>query len=107
MINRTYCKRLVILLPGQSHPPHYHRVKEETFQLLWGDLLIDIGGTVRCLRRGETALVQPREWHSFSSRGGAIFEEISTHHDRGDSFYRDPQINQKDPLHRKTLFRDW
>ncbi len=107
MINRTYCKKLVIVLPGQSHPAHHHRIKEETFQLLWGDLLIDVGGLQRHLHQGEIVLIQPGQWHSFCSRGGAIFEEISTHHHRSDSYYRDPHINQKDPLERKTLFRDW
>ena len=37
LINREYCKKLVIVLPGQPHPDHYHKEKEETFNLtLWG-----------------------------------------------------------------------
>lgn len=107
MINRTYCKKLVILLPGQSHPCHHHRRKEETFQLLWGDLEMTIEQQTRHPRRGETVLVKPRQRHSFRSRGGAVFEEISTHHHRNDSFYDDPQINRQDPLLRKTILRDW
>ena len=33
-INREYCKKLLVLLPNQSHPNHYHKLKEETFQVL-------------------------------------------------------------------------
>jgi N-acetylneuraminate synthase len=107
MVNRTYCKKLVIVLPGQAHPSHFHRVKEETFQLLWGDLEMTIASQVRYMQRGETVLVRPGQTHSFRSRGGAIFEEISTHHHRGDSVYEDPAIHQRDALERKTILRNW
>ena len=30
-INREYCKKILVLLPGQSHPAHFHKKKEETF----------------------------------------------------------------------------
>jgi N-acetylneuraminate synthase len=59
------------------------------------------------MQRGETALVKPMQRHSFRSRGGAILEEISTHHYRNDSFYDDDRISQKDPLLRMTILRDW
>jgi sialic acid synthase SpsE len=39
-INREYAKKLVIQLPRQKHPYHHHKKKEETFQLLAGDLEI-------------------------------------------------------------------
>ena len=38
VINREYCKKLIVVLPGQQHPSHYHKVKEETFQVLSGIL---------------------------------------------------------------------
>ena len=31
VINREYCKKYIIALPGQSHPEQYHKIKEETF----------------------------------------------------------------------------
>ena len=33
-INREYCKKLLVQLPVQEHPSHYHARKEETFQVL-------------------------------------------------------------------------
>ena len=34
VINREYCKKLLVTLPGQFHPEQYHEKKEETFHVL-------------------------------------------------------------------------
>src|SRR5205814_8687645 len=108
VINRSYCKKLVIVLPGQSHPTHLHRVKEETFQLLWGDFDITLNDTQRIrLKPGDSLLVEPGTRHSFSSVGGAIIEEVSTTHIKGDSVYDDPEINKRDLIDRKTIVENW
>jgi len=108
IINRSYCKKLVIVLPGQNHPTHYHKIKEETFQLLWGDIELVIGdGTRVRLKPGDSYLVEPATPHSFSSINGAILEEVSTTHIKGDSVYADEQINKLDLLERKTLIENW
>jgi sialic acid synthase SpsE/mannose-6-phosphate isomerase-like protein (cupin superfamily) len=107
-INRDYCKKLVIQLPHQRHPAHYHARKEETFQVLYGVLYADIDGHVRELRPGDTALVQPGVWHSFWTEDtGVIFEEVSTRHYDGASFYKDKQINKLKPSERKTTVDNW
>jgi len=31
VINREYCKKILILLPDQTHPQQYHKIKEESF----------------------------------------------------------------------------
>jgi len=107
LINREYCKKLIIVLPGQSHPSHRHAVKEESFQLLHGDLQVVLDGQVTSMRPGDIALVERGMWHSFSSRKGAIFEEVSTTHVAGDSFYEDPEIAAIDPMQRKTVLEAW
>ncbi|NBP78045.1 MAG: ATP-binding cassette domain-containing protein, partial [Proteobacteria bacterium] len=58
LINREYCKKLIIVLPGQSHPMHRHMVKEESFQLLHGDLQITRDGDGNSMRPGDIALVE-------------------------------------------------
>ena len=58
-INRDYAKKLVIQLPRQKHPYHYHKKKEETFQLLAGDLEIVKDGHKVSMRPGDTLLVEP------------------------------------------------
>lgn len=107
VINREYCKKLIIVLPGQKHPVHSHKVKEETFQLLYGDLTVDIEGKVKELRPGDMQTVLRGEKHSFTSSKGAIFEEVSTTHVRNDSYYQDSKISRLDPMERKTVLRKW
>ena len=91
-INRKYAKKLVIQLPRQKHPYHFHKQKEETFQLLDGDLEIVKDGARSTIRVGDTFLVAPGEWHKFHTLDGCVFEEISTTHYNNDSFYEDPEI---------------
>ena len=31
-INRDYCKKLVLVLPGQKHPSHFHKRKKKLFK---------------------------------------------------------------------------
>lgn len=88
-INREYCKKVLIELPGQSHPTHYHVQKEETFLVLYGSLDVICDGKQRHVTRGETVVVERGVNHSFASKEGCVFEEISTTHYGNDSFYED------------------
>lgn len=107
VVNRTYCKKYVLMLPGQRHPNHRHIQKEETFQLIWGDLEIKLNGASMQLHRGQKVLVERGTWHSFSSVSGAIFEEVSTTHVVGDSYYEDENISKLDVVQRKTVLVGW
>jgi N-acetylneuraminate synthase len=107
IINREYCKKLLVILPGQKHPMHMHKVKEETFQLLYGDMTVNIGGKDRYLKPGDIQTVLREEMHSFTSSKGAIFEEVSTTHIKNDSYYEDPIIRNLDPIERKTILKKW
>lgn len=86
-VNREYCKKILAVLPGQSHPSHYHVKKEETFVVLHGDLVITLDGVTRTLHKGDIMTIERRKAHSFSSETGCIFEEISSTHYVNDSFY--------------------
>lgn len=86
-INREYCKKILVVLPGQDHPAHYHKQKEETFTVLYGDLDVVADGKRSKVIRGESMVVERGVNHSFSSKTGCVFEEISTTHHVDDSFY--------------------
>ena len=107
IVNREYCKKLIAVLPGQQHPDHMHKVKEETFQLLYGDLEVVVDGEEREMKPGDIQTVLRGQMHSFSSRTGAVFEEISTTHVKNDSYYEDPVIAKKDLMERKTKVYKW
>lgn len=107
VINREYCKKIIIMLPGQENPLHYHKIKEETFQVLYGDLECVVNDKKYFLKPGDILTVKRMDVHSFSSINGAVFEEISTTHIKGDSFYSDQNISKQDYMQRKTIVKDW
>lgn len=107
VINRAYAKKVLVQLPGQAHPLHFHKLKEETFLVLWGELVSELDGRERVLRPGDTLTVPPGVWHCFRTDTGCVFEEISTTAYSNDSVYRDPAINQMTSKQRKTLVDHW
>jgi len=106
VINRKYCKKLIIQLPRQKHPYHFHKKKEETFQILSGDLEVEKNGNPFYLKEGDLFLVEPGQWHKFSTLDGVIFEEISTTHYNNDSFYQDEYIASLPREKRKTIIEN-
>jgi sialic acid synthase SpsE/quercetin dioxygenase-like cupin family protein len=106
-INREYCKKILVQLPDQKHPLHYHKLKEETFQVLFGELNVSVDGHQRTLRPGEIYLVMPGVWHGFSTTTGCVFEEVSTTYYANDSVYQDPKINELQSQERKTVVNHW
>jgi sialic acid synthase SpsE/quercetin dioxygenase-like cupin family protein len=107
VINREYCKKVLVQLPGQTHPWHFHRRKEETFLVLWGTLHVELDGRKKILERGDTLLVVPGVWHRFWTTTGCVFEEISSTHFQDDSVYRDDAINTLTSAQRKTIVDHW
>lgn len=107
IINREYCKKLLVMLPGQDHPVHLHKIKEETFQLLYGDLEVKLGDRTILMAPGDIQTILRGEKHAFASHSGAIFEEISTTHIKNDSYYEDEKISCLDPVERKTILKKW
>lgn len=108
LINREYCYKVLIMLPGQQHPPHMHKQKEETFCMLWGDLTVNLPEQESVtLKPGDKLLIPRNTMHDFSTQSGAIFAEVSTHSIVGDSYYANPAIAELDPMQRKTTLDNW
>ncbi|OBI13350.1 spore coat protein [Mycobacterium sp. E2497] len=105
VVNREYCKKLIAVLPGQHHPEQYHNYKEETFHVLYGDLDVALDGEERQCGPGDVITVERTVRHAFTSKTGAIFEEISSTHYKDDSFYTDPKIGEN--KERKTFLTHW
>jgi len=105
VVNREYCKKLLLILPGQKHPEQYHKQKEETFHILYGDILLNLNGNVTTHQKGDIVVVEPGVKHSFTSKHGAVIEEISSTHYANDSYYTDPAILNNG--HRKTSLTYW
>ncbi len=108
LLNREYCKKLIVVLPGQHHPGHFHKVKEETFHVLHGELDLYLDGQrAPPGRRATCSSSSAARPTSSAPRRGCIFEEISTTHVPKDSHYKDRRIAASDPIVRKTMVEAW
>jgi len=94
IINHRYCKKLIIMLPGQNHPPQFHKIKEESFFILYGKVNLILDKKNYVLNSGDIKTIKSGEIHEFYTKGGAVIEELSTQHIKRDSFYLDKKIEK-------------
>jgi sialic acid synthase SpsE/quercetin dioxygenase-like cupin family protein len=104
-LNREYCKKLIVIIPDQVHPEQYHKLKEETFIVQYGEVNIILDGEQQLCQPGDIVTVERGVKHIFSSKTGAVIEEISSTHYPDDSYYTDPEIAKNH--FRKTLLTHW
>ena len=107
LVNREYCKKIIVMFAGQHHPEQKHLKKEETFHILSGELTVTLNGITNIIKKGDILTVERGDLHAFYSEDGVIFEEISTTHYRNDSFYTDTLIMDQDPLQRKMIVEEF
>ena len=105
VINREYCKRLMVVLPGQKHPEQWHNVKDETYHILYGDVTVELDGKQTVHRANDVVTISHGIRHSFWTKGGAVIEEVSSSYAVGDSLYTDPAIAANP--NRKTFVTYW
>ena len=105
VVNRSYCKKILVSLPGQKHPEQFHKQKEETFNILYGEVEISLDGSSLTYRAGDVITIEPGVRHAFCSKDGCIIEEISSTHYKNDSFYTDETIQEN--KNRKTVLTYW
>lgn len=93
-----YCSKYLTLEAGQECPLHFHKLKKETFFVLTGEVKLWADGRTIMLIPGEGYTLSPGVLHSFDSLGGAIIEEVSTHDDNADSYFKNTAIVRDPPL---------
>ncbi len=105
VVNRDYCKRLMVVLPGQKHPEQWHNQKDETYHVLHGDVTVDLGGTTTTHKANDIVTIPHGTRHSFWTKNGAVIEEVSSAYAQADSWYTDESI-MANP-NRKTFVTYW
>jgi sialic acid synthase SpsE len=105
IINKEYCKKIIVMLPNQIHPEHYHNEKTETFNILFGTLYIPN----IFYEKGDMKTLEKEQEHSFgATENGCVFEEISTTHFADDSYYTDEKITKnKNRKTKLTFYKSW
>lgn len=105
VVNREYCKRLIVLIPGQTHPEQWHKLKDETYHILYGEMDLILDGVQQRRGANEVVIIPRGVRHGFTTNTGVIIEEISTSYSQGDSYYTDPDVAQNGQ--RKTFVTHW
>jgi sialic acid synthase SpsE/mannose-6-phosphate isomerase-like protein (cupin superfamily) len=105
VVNRTYCKRLMVVLPGQKHPEQWHNVKDETYHILHGDVIVELDGNRTSHKANDIVTIPHGIRHSFWTKNGAVIEEVSSNYSGKDSYYTDPAISAN--ANRKTFVAYW
>jgi len=105
VVNEEYCKKVLVLLPGQSHPEQYHKKKKETFHVVYGSVNITLDGVASVIKTGDVVTILPEVKHAFATSDGCVIEEISSTHFTDDSYYTDPAVAANE--NRKTFINFW
>ena len=95
VINHSYCKKLIIMLPGQKHPAQFHKKKQESFFILYGSVNLILDKRKFYLKTGDLKTIKKGQIHFFSTKTGAVIEELSTTSVKSDSYYLDNKIVNK------------
>lgn len=91
LLNREYAKKLVVMINNQSHPEHFHKLKEETFLVLSGKLQVILNGEIKTLISGDVLVIPRNSKHSMLALEDTVFEEISSTNFNDDSYYTEPE----------------
>ena len=105
VVNRDYCKRLMVVLPGQKHPEQWHRQKNESYHILYGDVTVGLDGKQTTHKANDIVTIPHGLKHSFWTRNGAVIEEVSSCYAAADSWYTDEAITNNPK--RKTFVTHW
>jgi D-lyxose ketol-isomerase len=93
-----YCSKWMVLLPGQTCPFHYHKKKKETFIVMKGIVKLSTEAEEITLKPGATYTLSKNTYHTFTSKNGAIVEEVSTFDSNADNYFKDKRIIRDTPV---------
>ncbi len=87
-----YCSKWMVLKPGQTCLFHKHKIKKETFFVMKGTVILSTDDKKITLKPGDSYTLSKGEYHTFTSKKGAVIEEVSTHDDNADNYFKDKRV---------------
>jgi mannose-6-phosphate isomerase-like protein (cupin superfamily) len=90
-----YCGKILNLKKGYRCSIHHHKNKDETFYIMSGEVLMEVNGKGKIMKKGEVQRIMPGEKHRFTGLASSKVIEFSTHHEESDS-YRDTESGKAD-----------
>lgn len=89
IVNRDYCGKKLVLKKGFRCSIHHHKIKDETFYIQSGKVLMELGEDAKekkIMLPGDTIHITPNMWHRFTGLEDSEIFEFSTHHEDEDSY---------------------
>ena len=90
LVNESYCGKRLILNKGYRCSLHYHEIKDETFYVAKGKVLLELHGKKIIMNPGDSQRIKPNDIHRFSGLENSEIIEFSTHHDEEDTYRKEP-----------------
>ena len=100
--NEKYCGKKLVLKKGYRCSIHHHKVKDETFFVLKGSVLLERGENCEMkdiLNEGDSVRLLPNTWHRFTGIKNSEILEFSTKHMEEDSYRK----SQSEKIDKKTF----
>ena len=83
---KDYCGKILYLKKGFCSSLHYHKIKDETFYVLDGEVLMEYDNKKILMKKGDDVNILPNKKHRFSGIKDSKIIEFSTHHYDDDSY---------------------
>lgn len=83
--NAQYCGKKLVVHKGARCSIHFHKIKNETFYVLSGRIVVELDESTKVLFPGDAMNVMVGQKHRFTALEHTEFIEFSTHHEDSDS----------------------
>jgi len=87
--NEKYCGKILNLKKDFRCSIHTHKIKEETFYILDGKVLMEVNNQIWTMKEGDVVNILPGMYHRFTGLEDSRIIEISTQHFEDDSYRLD------------------
>ena len=84
--DKKYCGKKLILNKGKRCSLHHHKIKDETFYVQGGKVLMELNKIERVMGIGDAIEIPRGKLHRFSGLENSVIFEFSTQHFDKDSY---------------------
>ena len=85
IVNKEYCGKKLLLKKGYRCSTHYHKKKDETFYVIKGRVLMELGLKRWVMNVFDSVHIPIGAKHRFTGLDDSEIIEFSTHHEEQDS----------------------
>jgi len=82
----NYCSKILYLNKDYRCSMHHHKIKDETFYILKGLVLMEKNGDSIKMKVGDSIHISPNDEHRFTGLLDSEILEVSTEHYESDSY---------------------